>query len=347
MATIEKRANVKGEQIYRVKIRLKGAPAQSATFRRLTDARKWEQQTEAAIRDGRYFKTAEAKKHTLAELIDRYIVDVLPAKKDAAQQERQLRWWRKQIGHLLLSDLDDSPAINDQRSILKSQGKGPATINRYLAALSHVFTIGREQYKWISDSPMRNFKREKEPKGRVRFLSDDERARLLAVCRESTNPDLYLAVVLSLATGARKMEILTLRWNEVDLQGGKLILLETKNGERRALPIGDHAKQLLSERAKARKPNPNDLLFPGDTPNQPVQLRYPWETVLKQAGINNFRWHDLRHSAASYLAMTGATLQEIAVILGHKTLSMVQRYAHISEQHTAKVVNRMNEDIFG
>ena len=76
-------------------------------------------------------------------------------------------------------------------------------------------------------------------------------------------------------------------------------------------------------------------------------LIYRWKEIRAAAELEDFRWHDLRHSAASYLAMTGASLHEIAVILGHKTLGMVQRYAHLSEQHTAKVVNRMNENIFG
>lgn len=345
MATIEKRANVKGETIYRVKVRLKGYPAQSATFRRLTDARKWEQQTETAMRDGRYFKTAEAKRHTLAELIDRYIAGILPAKKDHKQQSRQLLWWRKQLGYALLADLTQA-ALAAQRDALKASGKAPATVNRYLAALSHVFTIAVREYQWLHANPLANVRKETEPRGRVRYLSDDERSRLLAACRASSNPDLYPAVVLSLATGARKMEILTLRWKEVDLQRGMLALLETKNGERRALPIGDHAGDLLKERAKMKQDD-TALLFPGDNPERPAQLRYAWETALKVARIEDFHWHDLRHSAASYLAMNGASLQEIAAILGHKTLAMVQRYAHLSEQHTANVVNRMNAAIFG
>lgn len=346
MATIEKRTTAKGAAVYRVKVRLKGYPPQSESFKRLTDARKWEQQTEAAIREGRYFKTAEAKRHTLADLIDRYISSILPAKKDAAQQHRQLLWWRKQLGHALLADLTPSK-VSEQRDVLKADGKSPATVNRYLAALSHAFTIAVQEYEWLDASPMAKIRREKEPRGRVRYLSDDERDRLLTACRASPNPDLYLAVVLSLATGARKMEILTLRWNEVDLQRGALILLETKNGECRTLPIGNHARELLTARATARRLD-TDLLFPSpDNLHRPVQLRHAWQAALKAARIDDFHWHDLRHSAASYLAMTGASLQEIAAILGHKTLAMVKRYAHLSDQHTASVVNRMNEKIFG
>ncbi|MCB1770973.1 MAG: tyrosine-type recombinase/integrase, partial [Candidatus Competibacteraceae bacterium] len=79
----------------------------------------------------------------------------------------------------------------------------------------------------------------------------------------------------------------------------------------------------------------------------PAQFRHAWDIALEVAQIEDFHWHDLRHSAASYLAMSGATLQEIAAILGHKTLAMVKRYAHLSEPHTASVVNRMNAKIFG
>ena len=92
----------------------------------------------------------------------------------------------------------------------------------------------------------------------------------------------------------------------------------------------------------------SELVFPGRTRNpKPVDLRTPFETALKRAGIEDFRWHDLRHTAASYLAMGGASLAEIAEILGHKTLAMVKRYAHLSDSHVAGVVERMNAKFLG
>ena len=101
MASIEKRINDNGETSYRVKIRLKGYPPQTATFKRLTDAKKWVQATESSIREGRHFKTTEAKKHTIADLVDRYIKDVLPTKpKQARQQKQQLEWWKNKMGGL-------------------------------------------------------------------------------------------------------------------------------------------------------------------------------------------------------------------------------------------------------
>ena len=127
---------------------------------------------------------------------------------------------------------------------------------------------------------------------------------------------------------------------------GVIILHETKNGERRILPLTGHALELMKEHSKIRQLN-CDLVFPGKDFKKPIDLRTPFETALKRAEIENFRWHDLRHSCASYLAMNGASLAEIAEVLGHKTLSMVKRYSHLSEAHTSKVVARMNEQIFG
>lgn len=351
MATIVKRV-AKGDTVYQVKIRMKGHPPQSATFTRLTDARTWASDIESDIRHGRHFKTIEAKLHTLGELIERYRIGVLPSKKDAAQQARQLAWWQTRLGAKLLSDLD-SPILAEQRDIIAAgtdrnpaKPRNHATVNRYLAALSHVFTTAVKEYGWMTENPLQKVSRGKESRGRVRHLSDAERERLLAACRDSGNPDLYLAVVLSLATGARRMEVLGLRWPQVDLSRSVITLLETKNGELRVLPIGDTVKELLKARAKVRRID-SDLVFPGRSANRPAQLRHAWLIALKAADVADFHWHDLRHSAASYLAMNGASLQEIAAVLGHKTLAMVKRYAHLSEQHTANVVNRMNRAIFG
>jgi integrase len=376
MANIEKRISQDGKTSYRVKVRLKGYPVQSATFDRLTDAKKWASATESAIREGRHFKTSEAKRHTLAELIDRYTREVLPGKrgKTATDQTAQLGWWKEQIGAYTLADV--TPALlSEYRSKLASEPlptkaqnpavdtapkyRSSATVVRYMAALSHAFTVAVKEWQWLDDSPMRKVSKPKEPRGRVRFLSDDERTRLLTACRESSNPLLYPAVVLALSTGMRQGEILGLYWRDpkhppehrawgvVDVPGGRIVLHLTKNGERRVVPLVGHALECVKELAKVRRLG-TDLLFPSKAdPNEPIDLRQPWEKALEKAEIHDFRFHDLRHSAASYLAMNGASLAEIAETLGHKTLQMVKRYSHLSEAHTAGVVERMNAKIFG
>jgi len=351
MASIEKRKSKKGEITYRVKVRLKGYPTQTATFERLTDAKKWVQHTESAIHEGRHFKTMESKRHTLDEMIDRYIRDVLHSKKDAKNQERQLKWWKEQLGNYTLADV--SPAlIVEHRDKLKNgitnrgTTRSPSTVNRYLAALSHVFTIAMKEWGWVEETPFRRIATLKEPRGRVRFLSDDERKALLDACKAHSE-QLYTIVVLALSTGARQGEILSLTWKQVDLSRGVITLHETKNGERRVLPLTGHALDQVSALSKVRNIK-TDMLFPSKSDlEKPLNIQSIFLRAVDEAKIEDFRFHDLRHSAASYLAMNGASLAEIAEVLGHKTLEMVKRYAHLSEQHTAGVVAAMNEKIFG
>jgi integrase len=352
MANIEKRKTPVGNTTYRVKVRIKGFPTQTATFERLTDARRWAQQTEAAIREGRHFKTTEAKKHTVAETIERYIKTILPTKpKSIKDQTQQLKWWVNKIGSYSLAEL--TPALVSKAKEDLSKGITPrgsprstSTVNRYLAVLSHVCTIASKEWGWLNENPVLKITKLKESRGRVRFLSDEERFRLLQACQNSESSYLYLIVVIALSTGARRMEILGLKWSQVDLNRGVITLHETKNGERRILPLVGHAFQLMKEHTKLRHIK-TDLVFPGLSLKKPIDIRSPWETALKKANITDFRFHDLRHSAASYLAMNGASLAEIAEVLGHKTLQMVKRYAHLSEAHTSKVVAKMNANIFG
>ncbi len=122
------------------------------------------------------------------------------------------------------------------------------------------------------------------------------------------------------------------------------VLHETKNEERRAIPLAGPALDLLRELSRIRRID-SDLVFAGPD-GRAIFPRKPWERALRAAQIDDFRFHDLRHSAASYLAMSGATLAEIAEVLGHKTLAMVKRYSHLTEAHTAGVVARRNEAFF-
>ena len=206
---------------------------------------------------------------------------------------------------------------------------------------------------------MRKVKKPSEPRGRVRFLDDDERSRLLKACQESPNKLLYPAFILSLSTGMRLSETMNLYWKEpsnpptetewgiVNLTESCVILHATKNGDRRRVPLASQALSELQKLGKIRRLN-TSLVFPSPTqPNKPIELKKSWINALKKAEVDNFRWHDIRHSCASYLAMNGASLAEIAEVLGHKTLAMVKRYAHLSDGHVSNVVASMNTKIFG
>jgi integrase len=339
---------------YRVEVRLKGYPTQSANFKRLTDARKWAAATEVAIREGRHFKTAEAKKHTFGDMVDRYVKSVLPKKSkvQAAKQKMQLEWFGERLGSYTLADVTPALIVKCRDELAdgttyRNTQRSPTTVVRYLSALSHCYGIAVTEWGWLEESPMRKVKKPREARGRVRFLDDGERARLLDACKESSNPLLYPCVVLALSTGMRYSELMGLRWQDVNLKDGYLILQQTKNGDRRRVPLAGHGLALLRSHAKLRRLD-TDLVFPSPiNKSKPINLRSAFEPALKRAEITDFKWHDLRHCTASYLAMNGASLAEIAEVLGHKTLAMVKRYSHLSDGHVSNVVASMNDKLFG
>ena len=350
MATIETRKRASGTT-YRVKVRLRGYPPADATFSRRTDAKQWAAETETAIRAGRWFQHVEAKRNTLADLIDRYIRDYLPTAglKSAQSRVAQLAVWRAELGALTLAEITPARIVATRSKLLNAPTKRgrnmtPATANRYIANLRHCLNIGVREFQLLDDNPIRKVRKMAEPRGRVRFLSDEERDALLSVCKESGEA-LHCIVVIALSTGARRGEILGLRWADVDMRRERLIFLDTKNGDRRSAPLTGAATECMREHARVRRLD-TDFVFPGRN-GHPLEIAKMFRECATIAGLVDFHFHDLRHTAASWLAMDGATLAEIAEVLGHKTLQMVKRYAHLTEGHTRGVVERMNRAKLG
>ena len=153
--------------------------------------------------------------------------------------------------------------------------------------------------------------------------------------------------MIALSTGARRMEVWGLKWSDVDLKKGFMILKETKNKETRSVPIQSVALDLLREFSKVRRID-TELVFPSKiNPKTPFDFRNPFNKALEKAQILDFSWHDLRHSCASYLVMNGVQLRTVAEILGHKTFQMVMRYSHLSPDHLKEAISGMNQKIFG
>lgn len=352
MATIDKRVASTGKTTYRARARLKGFPTQAASFSRLTDARRWAASVEAAMREGRHFQLNEAKRHTLADLIERYAREVLPSKpKNARSQRTQLQWWTKELGHSTLADVTPARLAECRDRLattltVQRRQRSPATVVRYLAALSHAFTVAIKEWGWLHDNPMRRVSKPKEARGRVRFLDDDERVRLFNACKSSRNQFLYSIVLLAVSTGMRRGEIVGLRWDDVDLVKGNLVVHESKNGERRAVTLAGRALAQLRDLNDLRRKD-SALVFPNEAGARPINFEKAWRTAVSEAHLQDFRFHDLRHTAASYLAQGGATALDIAAVLGHKTLAMVKRYAHLNESRVAEVVREMNERSLG
>jgi integrase len=340
MASIQKRSGPR----YRVQVRLKGH-YRSATFPTRTQARRWATQTEHALYEQVHFHHTESTRHRLKDLLVRYEREVLPRKRPGTQahQAQQLAWWQQQLGHLRLDQL--TPARLTACRERLAETRASATVNRYLAVLSHAFSVAVVEWGWLEASPLRRVQSLREPRGRVRWLDEAERQRLLAAGAASSNRLLLPVVILALSTGARKQELLSLTWRDVDLHRERLLLHQTKTGERRSVPLTGRALVEMQALTKVRRID-TALVFPRRDGRAPIDLRYAWQQAVRQADLADFRFHDLRHCCASYLAMNGASLVEIAEVLGHKTLQMVKRYAHLAEAHTTQVVARMNAAIF-
>jgi integrase len=358
MATITKRTTGKGKVHYLVQVRLKGHPHESETFERKGDAQKWAQQVEADIRAGRHRTLAASKAHTLAELIDKYVAEELPDKPDVEElYGRHLKWWREHLGLCRLSDLSSELIEAAYHTILREPGstgrkRGPATANRYLISLSSCLTHGRKRLKWLHHNPAFEVERKKEPKGRVRFLSrpvdekNSELDRLLAACRVSRNRNLVDLVTLGIWTGCREGELMALRRSYVRLSNGGLTLPAsvTKGDCDRFVPLVGPALEVMQRRMKVKRLD-TDYLFAGprrkNSSSCPAFPRRAWNTARTAAGLENFRFHDLRHTHASYLAMSGASDRELMEALGHRSESMVVRYSHLADEHKRRVAGRL------
>jgi len=343
MATIQERTDKTGKTSYKVQIRLKGHAPEIATFEKKSDAREWAAKTESDIKAGRHFGIA--KKHTFQELADEYRPHAkdLPrldywcevfgsSSLDSINRERIAKARDKLLNEVVDNrfDQDAKPLPDGTRPKAKRSG---STVNRFLASLSVTLSYAVKELGWLKENPCRLVNKPRENDSRVRFLSDDERIALLAACKP--HQQLYLAVVLSLSTGARQAEIMTLRYSQINFERRSIQLTKTKNGERRTLPLVGESFNLLQEYAKVRNLKDDRIFPPKESAKKSdcLDLRRPWEEALATAKIENFHWHDLRHTAASYLVMSGVSLVEVATILGHKTLAMVARYSHLADSH--------------
>jgi integrase len=363
MATIQVRKTREGQVRYRAQVRLDGYPPVSRTFERKTDASRWVQATEADIRAGRSRVVASRQRHTLTELIDRYVADELPGKPAVAvMYGRHLAWWKEELGAYYLDDLTSDQIEEKYRKLLREPGdtgrrRTSTTANRYLISLSACFSYGRKRLKWTDRNPVADVEKEREPKGRVRFLSrpvdgeDSELDRLLRACKESRNRDLYDLVTLALWTGCRESELMALRRSFVRLsEGGFTLPAEvTKTKRDRFVPLVGPALEVIQERMKKMRSATDYLFAAGSHGSQgtsaPAFPRTAWNTALKVAGIEDFRFHDLRHTHASYLAMSGATERELMEALGHSTTAMASRYAHLANEHKRRVASRLESAI--
>lgn len=221
-------------------------------------------------------------------------------------------------------------------------GAAPATVNRGLALIKHLCTLA-VQWGWMREDQARAIaavKKLKEPPGRVRYLTPEEESRLFGAFRKKIFKRMRLIVTAALLSGMRQGELLGLRKSCVDLKGRVITLTRTKSNKIRRIPINDDLAVVLE---KAMALSPGDFVFTSyqGTPYTGAGLRAIWGRAIERADIEDFHFHDLRHDFATKLRRSGIGLDVIAALLGHSTLAMTQRYAHLGQQALADAVAQL------
>ena len=332
MASIQKITNKKGIS-YRVHIRSKGLPTISRTFDTKTKAKELIIELQRSRATHLNYSNRNDKL-LFKELSEEYLLNAYLGTKPQQQRSR-LKHWLNHLGYIQASDItkhDIKAGLDKLPSHLSN-----ATINKYKKVASVVFNYGIRELD-LNDNPTRYICSLPENRGRVRYLSDNERNRLFKACRASKWDKLYLLVLMAITTGARRGELLNLRWNNIDYSKQTAYVLTSKNGEAKVLPL---TSSVIEELNRFNKEDDSLIYCSEIKPDKPYFFFKQWKRVSKEAELVDFRFHDLRHTTASYLAQNGATLIEIADVLGHKQIEVTKRYAHLCIEHKSSLINRV------
>ncbi len=218
----------------------------------------------------------------------------------------------------------------------KREGMNPPTIRRYLSTLSSLFSFA-ERSGWLNQNPVARFDKRSLPEAqpRTRFLSRTEYRRLLAAAKAHLKPIIEIAV----ETGLRSEELLGLRWEQVNLERREVRVVVTKSKQPRVVPLSDRAVAIFVATARI---GDSPFVFTNPLTVQRYKtVKQPFRAACRRSGIEDFRFHDLRHTFASWAVQNGADLYRISRILGHSTLQMTTRYAHLATKHLHEVVKGM------
>ena len=324
MATIRKR----GER-WQAQVRLQGNPLVTKTFTLKGDAEAWARQQEVSIERGEIESGRRSlKAFLLKDLLERYEVELTPLKRGAVSEACRIRTLKAAtIASLSLDKLTPSVLARhrDERLLVVS---GPS-VKRELAILQHCLEVARKDWGVpLSKNPMEAVRKPQSAKPRTRRLSTEDAEKLAIGLLKTRNRLLGDVVRFAIATGMRRGEILALRWSNVDLQARTAHLPQTKNGKSRTVPLSAAALAILESQ---ERPAESDVVFPS-TGNA---VRLAWERLKKRAGVEDLRFHDLRHEAISRFFEHGLSMAEVSAISGHKDPRMLMRYTHLRAEDIA------------
>jgi integrase len=273
-------------------------------------------------------------KHTWQEAIVRWL-DENDHKADRLKDIGKLRWLHQFLGDCLLEDI--SKDLIKHIAKTKKDESSPSTSNRYLALIRAILRFARDEWEWIDKIPKISFYT--EPDKRVRWITEKVAASLL----KQLPPHLAAMAAFSLVTGLRQANVSYLRWDQIDTERAHAWIHPDQAKARKAIavPLNADALQLL---ARQRGQHPEYVFTYQGHPVNRTSTK-AWYAALKRAGIEDFRWHDLRHTWASWHVQRGTSLQELQELGGWATFDMVLRYAHLAAEHLKKAASRLEGTI--
>ena len=324
MATYRKR-NGKWQAI----VRHKDIGTRAKSFHTKQAAIKWAAGEERRITEG-VLGLLKPTEVTLGRLLQRYLIDVLPAKRGAATEGQRLqRLIRDPVSSLRVSQLTSQAiaAFRDRRLL-----DGRRTCNYDLILIRHCLKIAMNEWGlMLSSNPVDRVKMPPSSSARNRRLEDGEFDRLEEAAKQTKNPHIWPIIVFAIETGMRRGEILGLRWEHVDLDRRIAFLPLTKNGSSREVPLSTKAADVLEGQGQH-----NDTTSP--FPVTSNRFRLAWDRLRCRAGLSDLHFHDLRHEAISRFFELGLNIPEVAVISGHKDPRMLFRYTHLRAE---KIVHKL------
>ena len=276
------------------------------------------------IAEGKWFERLPGEDKTFKEMMERYLNEYASKKISARSFQGYTKKPIAYLGDHILVEVTRR-VINDYKVKRLNEGIKPATLNRELATMKKAFNLAIREWEWVEKNPVQGVSMEEENNKRDRWLITEEEGRLLKVCPSW----LRELVIVALNTGMRLGEIISLEWKGVDLFRKTVTVFKSKNKEPRTIPINETVFEMLKSKGKAKSIK-TDLVFYTD--NHTMLLKtgvdHAFQTALKKVGIKDFRFHDLRHTFATRVVQSGKDLYKVQRLLGHKTPSMTQRYAH-------------------
>lgn len=362
MAYIKEFVNKNGTS-YQVNIRVKGYKPVYRTFKgekAKTRAKKWASVIEGQMNDGTYKEKPEiidnsprANIESCHDLIEYFRKEIAPHKYSLPEKYNTMYdWWDREIGIYKVIDISAS-IISTKKELLRAETiyKGKVettrannTINKYIMCISAILSYAVKELEIIEINPCSKVSLMPKPDGRKRFLSMDEISIFLKACKEHSLM-VYLYTLILISTGARYSEVLHLKVEDIDYENQQIYYLKTKNKESRGVPIEESVLEVIKQYLKENQIDTGNIFRPKRGDGEYPYIKGILEKIIKDSGLKDFHIHDIRHTTASYIAMSGGSLLDIAEILGHKSLVMARRYSHLTKKHTATVLNKVTTKI--